>query len=604
MGRSETMATTHVKGIKPVEVPPGENLTTRLWERAGSGSGKEILRFLDGGTWRGMTWAQVADRVRELAGGLIALGVEPGDRVALMSGTRAEWTLVDLAVVAAGGVTVPIYETSSVEQCAWILSDSGAKVVVAAEAELAKTLEVARQQATGVAEVFVIEDGGLDRLAERGGEEHRGQVEARAMARTHDDLFSIIYTSGTTGNPKGCMLTHGNMLWTARQSAVVLAQLLGKPDDATLLFLPLAHVFARLVQYMCLEADVTIGYARSTQTVQEDLVSFKPTFILAVPRVFERVFNGAQRKAQGAKRKVFEFAVSAGREWSEAKDAGRDPGLLTNLKHGLADRLVYSKLRDAMGGRVTYCVSGGAPLAPHLAHFFHAAGVTILEGYGLTETTAPATVNTPESMKIGTVGQPLPGVEIKVADDGEVLIKGGNVFPGYFQNDAASQEVLAGDGWFRSGDLGELDDRGFLAITGRKKEIIVTAGGKNVAPAVLEERLKAHRLVSQAMVVGDNRPFVAALITLDPDELEQFAKENDLSGSPAELSQRSEVQQEVQKAVDHANAAVSRAESIRRTTVLERDFLLDEDEITPTLKLRRTVIQGNFAGDIERLYAE
>jgi long-chain acyl-CoA synthetase len=392
-------------------------------------------------------------------------------------------------------------------------------------------------------------------------------------------------------------------VWTARQTEQNLRQLFGS-DDSTLLFLPLAHVFARLIQFGCLESDVTMGYARSIETLQEDFASFSPTFILSVPRVFEKVFNGAQRQAEGPKRKVFDFSVRTAIEWSEAKDAGRDPGLGVKVKHGIADKLVYSKLRAGLGGRIRYCVSGGAPLAPHLAHFFHAAGITILEGYGLTETSAPATANTPLAFKIGTVGQPLPGVEIKIAEDGEILIRGGNVFEGYYKNEKASKEVLEEDGWFHSGDIGQLDDEGFLSITGRKKEIIVTAGGKNVAPAVLEERIKANRLVSQAMVVGDNRAFVAAVVTLEPEELAAFAKEQGLSGTTAaQLRDEPAVQAEVQRAIDHANAAVSKAESIRKFTILERDFTLEDDELTPSLKVRRKNVADHFAGDIEGLYS-
>ena len=528
------MSKTHVKGEPPVAVAADENLTTVLWERADSGSSKVILRYpeMSGGTvaWRGLTWVQLAERVTRVAGGLLALGVNPGDRVAIMAGTSVEWTILDLAVLSCGAAVVPIYETDSPEQCEWMLTDAHVTLAVAGTAAHAKNLELARSAAPDLREVFVLEDGGLDAIVERGTDAERARVREVAGAVKAADLATLIYTSGTTGQPKGCVLAHSNWLWVAKQGGVTLKQMVGG-DDSTLLFLPLAHSFARMVQFLCLQADVQIGYARSIDTLGEDLASFQPTFLLAVPRVFEKVFNAAQKKATGAKAKVFAFAVSAGNEWS-----GTDqPSLLTKVKHAIADKLVYSKLRHALGGRVRYAVSGGAPLAPHLAAFFHAAGMTILEGYGLTETSAPATVNRPDKMRIGTVGLPLAGIEIRIADDGEILIKGGNVFGGYLNNDEATREVLAGDGWFHSGDIGVIDDDGFLKITGRKKELIVTAGGKNVAPAVLEERIKQHRLVSQAMVVGDNKPFVGALITLDPEELAAFAKERGLSGSPAEL---------------------------------------------------------------------
>jgi long-chain acyl-CoA synthetase len=571
-----------MEGSTPVALDPSHHLTTRLWERAARPGGDHILRYPTAGGWAGMSWSQLADRVRRVAAGLIAAGIEPGDRVALMSGTRIEWTIADLAILSAGAVTVPIYETSSDEQCAWILADSGAALAICETADHAKVLDAARDRAQGLGEVFAIDDGGLDALAERGGADHRDQVAERAAACGADDVATIIYTSGTTGNPKGCVLTHGNLLWTARQSDTQLQRMLGR-DDSTLLFLPLAHSFARLIQFLCLEAEVTLGFARSVTTVAEDIASFRPTFLLSVPRVFEKVFNAAQAKATGAKAKVFDFAVRTAAEWADGR---RGPGVA--VKHRIADRLVYAKLRAALGGRIRYCVSGGAPLAPHLLTFFHAAGITILEGYGLTETSAPATCNTPEHLRLGTVGQPLPGVEIKITDDGEVLIRGGNVFTGYYHNDDATREAFTGDGWFRSGDIGELDADGYLRITGRKKELIVTAGGKNVAPAVLEERLKAHRLVSQAMVVGDNRAYVACLVTVEPEEAARF------DGA---------IEAEIAKAVEHANQAVSKAESIRRWTVLERDFTIEDGELTPTLKLRRAVVAEHFADEIEGLYA-
>jgi long-chain acyl-CoA synthetase len=528
----------------------------------------------------------------------MALGVDSGDRVALMSNTRLDWTIADLAILAAGGVTVPIYETSSVGQCEWILGNSGAVLAIAGNPDHAKTLDAARSAAPELGEIFVLDDRGLDAIAERAQASHLDDVGTRVAGTNGDSLASLIYTSGTTGNPKGCMLSHGNLLETARQTRINLPEIFEGDDVATLLFLPLAHVFARIIQFGCLESDAKMGYARSVETLVPDIQSFKPTFLLSVPRVFEKVFNTAQRNTEGFKRRVFEFAVGSAQEWSSSAS----PGPLTNLKRTLSDRLVYSKLRAALGGRVRYCISGGAPLPPHLAHFFNAASITILEGYGLTETSAATAVNSPSHFKIGTVGHPNPGTEVRTDDDGEILIKAPGVFKGYWRNDEATREVLDGEGWFRSGDLGEIDDDGFVRITGRKKEIIVTAGGKNVAPAVLEERLKAHHLISQAMVVGDDRPFVAALITLDPEELAAFAKEHGLTGSPSELANTPAVRTELDKAVAHANAAVSKAESIRKTTVLDRDFELERGEMTPTLKLRRTNIAENFGDKIEQLY--
>lgn len=595
------MSTTHVSGGPPAEVPEEDNLTTRLWQRAEARPDTQVLRTPSDGAWQGLTWSQLADRVQRVAAGLVSRGVERGDRVALMSRTSLEWTVADLAILSAGGVTVPLYETSSQEQCAWVTSDAGTKLAIAGTGDHAKSLTGASGQRTD--EVVLLEEAGLDELAERATEDALAQVADRAKAIGNRDIATIVYTSGTTGNPKGCRLTHGNLLWTARQVERDLDVLFG-PNASTLLFLPLAHVFARIIQFGCFEADVTMGYARSMETLREDIASFAPTFLLGVPRVFEKVFTGAQRKAGGGvKGKVFEFAISAGQGWSQAVNAGCRPAVGTRVKHRIADALVYAKLREALGGQVTHCISGGAPLPPHLGHFFRAAGVPILEGYGLTETSAPVTANRPDAMRIGTVGRPLSGVDVRVAEDGELLIKGGNVFDGYWNNEAATRETFTDDGWLRSGDLGEVDEDGFVAITGRKKEIIVTAAGKNVAPAVLEERLKANRLVSQAMVVGDNRPFVAALIALDSDEVAAFAKEHDLTGSMAELANTPPVQAEVQRAVDHANAAVSRAEAIRKVAILDRELTQEDQELTPTLKVRREVVADHFSDKIEGLYA-
>lgn len=595
------MTRTSVQGATPVVVPEGDNLTSTIWQRAERSGGKPALHHHDGSGWRAITWSELADRVRGVAAGLLAMGLEKGDRIALMAPTQVEWTVADLAILAAGGVTVPIYETSSSDQCAWYLADSGARFAIAATPDHAKTLDGARGEAKDLGEIFVIADGGLEAIAERareaGAEDPTAAVAARVAEVGTADLASLVYTSGTTGRPKGCMLTHGNLLSTARQTELTLGEVL-QEGSSTLLFLPLAHVFARIIQFGCLEASCQIAYNRSVDVLVDDLGTFRPTFLLSVPRVFDKVYNAAQRSAEGWKSSVFDFASATAREYSEASS----PSPLTRVKHLVADKLVYSKLRERLGGRIDYCVSGGAPLAPHLASFFHAAGVTILEGYGLTETSAASTVNTPMANRFGTVGKPNPGTEIRIAENGEILIRGGGVFQGYWHNDEASSEVLDADGWFRTGDLGGIDDDGYVKITGRSKELIVTASGKNVAPAVLEERLKAHRLVSQAMVVGDDRPFIAALITLEPDELAAFAGQQGLSGSMAEMGASDAVQTELQKAVDHANAAVSKAESIRTFAVLGRDFSEEENEMTPTLKLKRKQVSEHFADEIEGLY--
>lgn len=597
MAVDEARARTEVSGPPPVAVNADENLTSSLWEREVSRADGVILKHHDGSGWRDVTWGEAAERVRTLAAGLIASGIAPGDKVALMSTTRIEWTLLDLAILSVGAVTVPIYETSSVEQCVWILSDSGTRLAIAGSADEAKVLAEACDRVPGVTELLVIDEGGLDALAQRAGDAEREEVARRAAAVKAADLATIVYTSGTSGNPKGCLITHYNLLWTARQAGVVLRTIL-KQDDATLLFLTLAHVFTRLIQFMCWENDVPIGYARSIDLLTDDLQTFRPTFLLSVPRVFERVYTRAQRMATGAKRKVFDFAVATAEELGKTAS----PSPLLRLKHAVADRLVYSKIRHAFGGRVHTCVSGGAPLAPHLAYFFSACGVEVLEGWGLTETTAPCTVNPPGAPRVGTVGTPLPGVEVRIDSDGEILVRGGNVFNGYHNNPEATAEAMAGD-WFHTGDIGELDSDGYLKITGRKKEIIVTAGGKNVAPAVLEDRLRAHPLISQAMVVGDDRPYIAALITIDAEEYPRWAEREEI-GLPLEQAlEHPKLLETIQEAVDDANRAVSRAEAIRRFRILPNDFTIEGDELTPTLKVKRNVVAARYRDEIEKLYA-
>jgi long-chain acyl-CoA synthetase len=557
-----------------------------------------VLSFPTEDGWQAITWAQLAARVRVVAAGLVAGGLRPGDRVALMGAPSAEWTVADLGILAAAGVTVPVYETSSAEQCGRILSNAGARVaLVDAGDELGARIESARRQAPGLDAVLTLTDG-LEELADRAGGGDHAEVERRGAAMSGQDLATIVYTSGTTGAPKGCELTHHNVVWTARQVATAFRGVLG-PDDSTLLVLPLAHALARLLQFLCLEAGVCLGYARSRATLAEDLRSFRPTLLLGVPRLFDKLYQGARDQTSGVGRWVFDAATEAGRQWSSSGH----PGLVLRGRHAIADRLVYRRLREALGGRVRYCVAGGAPLEPAVGRFFDAAGIPILEGYGVTETAAPAAVNTPEATRIGTVGRPVPGVTIAIADDGEVLVKGPSVFRGYHGDQQATREAFTGDGWLRTGDLGELDEDGFLRITGRIKELLVTAGGKNVSPAPLERRLGAERLVAQAVVVGNDRPFVGAVIALDDDELTAFANEHGLGGaSPGELRDHATVRAELQRGVDRANEGVSRAESIRAFVVLERALAEEHGELTPTMKPRREVVAEHFADEIERLY--
>ena len=620
-----------------VDIPPSAGLTDVVFERAARDPGAVVMRRKDAsadGGWRDVTARQFADDVTALARGLMAAGIAAGDRVALMSRTRYEWTVVDYAIWSAGATTVPIYETSSAEQVEWILTDSDAHALVVETPAQLQTAGESLAAAPHVTRVWQIETppGNSDQgegsaglavpghpvpvepmtaLAEAGAGISDDEVHQRRQSRHTADLATIIYTSGTTGRPKGCELTHGNLLADVRN--VVrgwLPAIFERPDAATLLFLPLAHSFARIIQVGAIEAGVVLGHTPSVATLLPDLASFRPTFILAVPRVFEKVYNGAEQQASASpvKGRIFRAAARAAVAFSQASGtnaaAPSGAGAPLRLRHALFDRLVYAKLRGAVGGRAEYAVSGGAPLGERLGHFFRGAGITVLEGYGLTESCAAATVNRPDHMKIGTVGQPLPGVSVKIADDGEIFLGGPAIFAGYWRNEAATAEVMA-DGWLRTGDIGELDEDGFLRVTGRKKELIVTAGGKNVAPAVLEDRIRAHPLVSQVVVVGDGRPYVACLITLDEESVEIWKAKfpQYQSATMAELSEAPELLAELQGAVDDANKAVSRAEAVRRFRVLPGDFTEQSGHLTPSLKVRRNVIMKDFAGEVEALYS-
>ncbi|HWG61692.1 MAG TPA: long-chain fatty acid--CoA ligase [Streptosporangiaceae bacterium] len=606
-------------------VPDSANLTEIIFDRAERSPDTVIMRRKAGGgtdgNWQDVTAAEFQREVAGVAKGLIAAGIQIGDRVALMSRTRYEWTLADYAIWAAGAVAVPVYETSSAEQVEWILSDSGARCMIL---ESAAHAEAAAGVLAGLDRAWLIEGDThgagasevaakpLDSLADEGASISDSQLDERRKSASSADLATIIYTSGTTGRPKGCRLTHGNLLSDVHGAIDAMPEIFAGSTGSALLFLPLAHSFARIIEVGCLEAGTVLGHTPNMADVRPDLESFHPVFILAVPRVFEKVYNGAELQASESKLKarIFRAAAQVALEWSKTLgDTGQPaPGsqsLRLRLSHSLFDRLVYSKLREATGGRVQYAVSGGAPLGERLGHFFRGVGITILEGYGLTETSAAATANRPERNKIGTVGMPLPGVGVRIAEDGEILISGPNVFDGYWQNETATSEMIDADGWLHTGDLGELDEDGFLKVTGRKKDIIVTAGGKNVAPAVLEDRLRAHPLISQCMVVGDGRPYIAVLITLDEEALEAWKSKRPrlASASTAELATDSELVAEIQAAVDEANKAVSRPESIRRFRILDSDFTEHGGHLTPSLKVKRSVVAKDFAADIDALYS-
>lgn len=590
--------------VPPAVEPYPGSMADIVVDRARTTPDAAMFSRRDGETWSDVSAAQFLAEAVSVAKGLIAAGIAPGDRVGLMSRTRYEWTLADHAIWFAGAVTVPIYETSSAEQVAWILSDSGCKAVFVEASHHAATVSSVADRTPTCTSTWVFDDGGLDALVDSGADVSDEAVDAARGTRKADDLATIIYTSGTTGRPKGCELTHGNFIDLCRNAEASLWEVLHMEGASTLLFLPLAHIFARFIQALCVTTGVRMGHQPDPKDLLPALGSFSPTFILSVPRVFEKVYNSAEQKATSeGKGKIFAAAAQTAIDWSKAQDTG-GPGLMLSLKHRLFDKLVYVKLRDRLGGKVKYAVSGGAPLGERLGHFFRGVGLIVLEGYGLTETTAPACVNVPERVKIGTVGKPIPGCGVRIEDDGEVSLTGVNVLRGYYNNPTATAEAIV-DGWFHTGDIGELDDEGYLRITGRKKEIIVTAGGKNVAPAQLEDRIRAHPIVGQCMVVGDQRAFVAALVTLDPEMLPIWLKNNDKPEdlSAAAAAEDPDVLAAIQSAIDDANTLVSKAESIRKFTVLPVDFTEETGHLTPSMKLKRNVVLKDYQAQVDKLYA-
>lgn len=591
-----------------VAVEPDDNVVAALFARAETEPSRPALASRSGDAFHPRSTAETVDTIRRLAAGLIALGIEPGSRVAIFSPSRIEFTLLDYAIWAAGCATVTIYESSSAEQVEWILGNSESVALICGDESMRRTYESVADGLPACEHIFVIDTGALDELERLGADVTDEHVDDRVRGITHDDLATLVYTSGTTGRPKGCELTHGNLIWEVRQVLVILDELF-RPGDTTLMFLPLAHVLARLVQFASLTRGVTIGYSTGIKNLVEEMGLFAPTFVVSVPRVFEKVFNTARSQAEaggGAKTKIFDRAVEVAITYSRQRHTGTVPFAI-RIQHRLFDRLVYGKLRAVFGGKLRFAISGGAPLGDRLGHFFDGVGVLVLEGYGLTETSAAATLNHPGAVRIGSVGQPIPGAGARIAEDGEILLRGGHVFRGYWRNRGATAEALEPDGWFHTGDLGQIDTDGFVTITGRKKDLIVTAAGKNVAPAVLEDRIRAHPLVSQAVVLGDGQPFIAALVTLDPEELPTWAERHgkDLApgGEPTEdLLDDPDLRAEIQGAIDEANRAVSRAESIREFRILPGDFTAESGELTPTLKVKRAVVLDRHADSIRDIY--
>jgi len=596
--------------MNQISIPPlvpaatAGNLTNLIAERAWFEPERITMSRPLGEGWQPVTAREVDEEVRATAKGLIAAGIQIGDRVAIMARTRYEWTILDFATWYAGAVVVPIYDTSSAEQIDWILNDSHSVGIIVETPALRDLVQTVLPSHTR--HVWTMTDDVLAILRDAGKHIGDDEIERRRNAVTPSSLATLIYTSGTTGKPKGVQLTHANFLSETGNVAQGASELFLKPGGSTLLFLPVAHVFGRMVQIGAIASGLHLAHCSDPATrLPMDLASFKPTFVLAVPRIFEKIYNGAEARAEAAgKGKIFKKAADVAIAYSEALDKkGMSPVL--KLKHGLFDKLVYSKLRAGMGGNVEAAISGGAPLGARLGHFYRGAGVTILEGYGLTETTAGATLNLMGAHRVGSVGKPIPGTSVKIAEDGEVLIRGPIVMQGYWQNDAANEEVFDGERWFKSGDLGKLDDEGFLYIVGRKKEIIVTAGGKNVAPAVLEDRLRSHPLVSQCMVVGDNQPFIAALVTIDPDALKAWVANHKKDGASInDLINDPDLIAVVQTAVDEANKAVSKAESIRKFTILPVDFTIAGGHLTAKLSVKRHVVAKEFAQEIDALFSK
>ena len=593
------MIETYLPALSPH--PTSGNITSIITDRVAKEPGRVLLSRPLGNGWQPVTAVEFDLEIRSVAKGLIARGIQRGDRVAIMAKTRYEWTVLDFAIIYCGAVTVPIYETSSAEQIRWILSDSGAVALIVESPSLAQLAKPVLPPTCK--EILVITEDALPTLVHDGRDIPDSAVEERINSVGPEDFMTLIYTSGTTGNPKGVTFTHGNFLSECTNVVLYARVEFLKPGGSTLLFLPIAHVFGRMIQFGAIHAGLHLAHCQDINRLPQDLGTFKPTLVLAVPRIFEKVYNSAENKAhESGKSKIFKKAADTAIAYSEGLDSGQIT-FQTRALHLIFDRLVYSKIRTGLGGRVEAAISGGAPLSPRLGHFFRGAGINILEGYGLTETTAASSLNVRSAQKIGSVGRPIPGTRIKIAADGEVLIKGAVIMHGYWNNDTATKEGMTEDGYFKSGDLGAIDDAGYLSIVGRKKEIIVTSGGKNVAPEVLEDRLRAHPLISQCMVVGDNKPFIAALITLDPDAIKSWATSNKkASTAVADLATDPALIDVIQAAVAEANKAVSRAESIRKFKILPQDFTIADGQLTAKLSVKRHGVNQQFAQEIADLF--
>jgi long-chain acyl-CoA synthetase len=566
------------------------------------------IRFKQDGHWISRSFVEVRDTVRSLALGLIDLGVAAGDKVSILGNTRPEWTYFDFAALSVGAIVVPIYQTNSPEECQYVLENSDAKVVVVEDDEQMEKIRTVRDKLPLLEHVVRMTGSSEDAisfedLVARGAGHEPAKWERRWSAVTPADICTFIYTSGTTGPPKGCVITHGNyraMLDMVNQTSVI------EPEDVSYLYLPLAHSFALLIQLGSFDLGATLAYwERDPLKILPNLAELKPTYFPSVPRIFEKIYTtatSAMEKEGGLKKAIFDWAIRVGQKMRETERAGKQPGFLLRKQYEFADKRVLSKIRGLFGGKLRLAVSGAAPINPEILRFFDAAGVLVLEGWGMTETSTAATISTPDDFKIGMIGKPFPGCEVRIADDGEILVKGPNVFQGYYKNEEATRETIV-DGWLHTGDLGEIDSDGFIKITGRKKDIIITAGGKNITPANLENEIKQHPLVSQCVVVGDRRPYLVALVTLDPEEAAAYAKENGLSEDAEQLASNPQVREAIEAHLAKVNEKFARVEQVKKIAILPHDLSQESGELTPTLKVKRAVVAERHAPEIEQLYA-
>ncbi|HWO15341.1 MAG TPA: long-chain fatty acid--CoA ligase [Solirubrobacterales bacterium] len=566
------------------------------------------VRYKDGDVWVDRSFNQVRDLARSLALGLIDLGVEKGDKVSILGNTRPEWTYFDFAALSAGATVVPIYQTNSPEECRYVLENSDAKVVVVEDDEQMEKIRAVRDHLPLLEHVVRMTGSSddaisMDDLATRGERRDAAEWEARWKSVTPEDICTFIYTSGTTGPPKGCIISHGNyraMLDMVNATSVI------EPNDVSYLYLPLAHSFALLIQLGSFDLGATLAYwERDPLKIVPNLGELRPSYFPSVPRIFEKIYStatSAMEREGGLKKAIFDWSIKVGQKMRETERAGRKPGFLLRKQYKFADEKVLSKIRGLFGGQLRLAVSGAAPINPDILRFFDAAGVLVLEGWGMTETSTAATISKPDDFKIGTIGKPFPGCEVRIAEDGEILVKGPNVFQGYYKNEEATRETIV-DGWLHTGDIGEIDSDGFIKITGRKKDIIITAGGKNITPANLEAEIKQHPLVSQCVVVGDRRPYLVALVTLDPEELAAYAKEHGLPENPEELAKNPEIKKAVEGHVETINEKFARVEQVKKIAILPRDLSQESGELTPTLKVKRAVVAQKHEGEIEALYA-